>query len=233
MKRILMLAAAAALAASCCFHFTLINKPVRGNGVICEKQSELPAFNEIKVLGAMDVEYTQCDSQSVLLRTDENLQDIYVIDVLEDELHVSNEKGVSPLPSKGSRLFVSNPGIRSVKISGSGDCVIPDELNTDGDFTFSLSGSGDLEAKSIICNDFTAKISGSGDIDVDALTADNIVVTINGSGDASIGLKDAGDVTVRINGSGDVTLYGNARTLSHKVNGSGNVNSRQLALSGE
>lgn len=233
MKRILIIAAAAAAAVSC-FSFSIINKPVHGNGVITEKDYELASFDEIKVSGQLDVVYSQtAGGCSATLRTDENLIDIYEVGIVGNVLEVSTEKGKSPMPTKGSQFSVCNAGVKSIKINGAGDCLIPGDLSLADNFSFILNGSGDLNAHTVKCNGFTAKVSGSGDIEVDELTAESIQITINGSGDASIGLRDAGDVVVRINGSGDVTLYGSARTLDHKINGSGNVNSRSLSLTGE
>ncbi len=233
MKRILVIAAVAAAVISC-ISINIISKPVKGNGVITEKNYELPEFNEIKLSGAFDVVYSQTTGgRSATLRTDENLMDIYTVGVVGDILEVSTERGKSPIPTKGTLFSVCNAGVKAIKLNGSGDCLIPGDLSLDDNFSFTLNGSGDLKAHTVSCNGFTAKVSGSGDIEVDEISAESVQITINGSGDASIGLRNAGDVVVRINGSGDVTLYGNARTLDHKVNGSGNVNSRSLSLTGD
>lgn len=233
MKKIIGIIAVAALlsvaACSCCFNYPM--KVVRGNGVSVTSEVEVPAFSAINLVGSGDILYTQ-GPQAVSITTDENLLEYFIIEVEDGELIVRNEKGVSISPKTKTVVTVSSPDLNGVKIIGSGDCKVVDGLQTEGDFSFTVTGSGDLEAGSIVCKSFTSKVSGSGDVKVDALTCDTTSLAVVGSGDIEIGCKDAGDISVRISGSGDVTLSGRARTLEQKISGSGDVHSKALALTG-
>lgn len=206
--------------------------PVIGNGNIAEKTIDATGFEAICVDGAMDVYYIQSTGEfSVLLRTDENLLDVYTFEVKGGALRISSEKGKNPVPRSGAVAVVMAPGVNSVKINGSGDCTMPGMVELPGDFSFTVNGSGDLNAYGVWCKDFSCRISGSGDIEVESVTAETASVVINGSGDVDLVCKDAGDVDVRISGSGDVSLRGNARSLSQKINGSGSIDVRGLTLS--
>lgn len=250
MKRILLVLAAAFAVASCSLNIGFV--PVIGNGQIAEKSFTFESFDGIVVRGAVDVVFIPTAGESsAVLRTDENLLDVYTLEVHDGELVISSEKGRSPIPKKGTKLTVKAPAISKMHVSGSGDCSIEGALVVPGDFIFSVSGSGDLDAVSIACRSFTSKVSGSGDvdagaiiadsatfsisgsggIDVKSITSESVSVGISGSGSADIGCKEAGDIAVSISGSGSIRLSGTARSLSQKISGSGSINAKNLSLS--
>ena len=222
-----------------------------GNGVSVEQELDVHGFTAIEILGSMDVYYTQ-GPEKVTITADENLIDFYSINVVSGNLTVTSKKGCILSPKAKTYLTVSAPDLSKVIILGSGDCELRGEYSTDGDFSFSLGGSGDLEAGRVSCRNFSASItgsgdievgslvatgasftiSGSGDVEVDALTSDTVSLKITGSGDADIVCRDAGDITVSISGSGDVTLSGTARSLDAEATGSGRVYRDRLILNG-
>ena len=212
---------------ACSFSFN--GEVVVGNGVEVTKTIDVQPVTAIVVAGSMDVVYMQ-GPQSVVLTADENLAELYTVEEIDGVLHISMKSGYSVFPKVKTFVAVSSETLSKIKVSGSGDCDIKGTLRTDGDFVFSVSGSGDLEADAIVCNSFDGHINGSGDIEVDALTADSVNLTINGSGDIKLGCKDAGDINARINGSGDIVLSGKARSLNSKVNGAGDISTGGLQL---
>ena len=227
MKKLFLAILTVALAVSC--SFTINTKVVRGNGVEATRSYDLPAFSEIHVAGSMDVIFTQ-GPQGITLTADENLLDLYVIESVDNVLRISTKSGYSIINRSKTFVSVSSEDLSKVKLAGSGECDIKGTLNTKGDFSFAIAGSGDLDADAIICKAFSAKINGSGDVEVNALTAETTTLTINGSGDIDIKCKDAGDINAKINGSGDISLSGKARSISSKVNGSGSVSTRELQV---
>ena len=229
MKHLALLVATMIVASSCIININ--SKIVRGNGIAAQKTVEVTDFDAVSVLGSMDVVYTQSEEPvSVVLHADENLIDLIVVEVKDNKLVVSTEKGYSISPKADTYVSVKSPGISSASIIGSGDIEIKDALVVDGPFRFSVTGSGDLEADSLICKELECSISGSGDIDAGPVTAESISLSIAGSGDIDLKLKDAGDVKARISGSGDISLYGNAGSLDSKVTGSGDVHTTGLKL---
>lgn len=227
-KNFFIVAVAALLMVSCHFAFSQ-GKFIKGSGVIESRTLSLPEFNSISVLGSMDVIYRQ-GPQEVVLTADDNLLDYYKIEVKDGVLTIGTEKGVSISGSDKSCVTVSAENLSGMAVHGSGDCEIKGPFRTDGDFSFSVAGSGDLEADVIDCAHFTSSVKGSGDVEVDALTCRAADFSVAGSGDISVRCKDAGDISVRIMGSGDVTLTGTASSLSSKISGSGSVNSKGLKL---
>lgn len=251
MKKIALLFAAVMVVCSCDLS-ELMGHIVQGDGVVADTSFDLPDFDAVKSVGSLDVIYTQTPgSQAITLTCDQNLAGYYDISVDDGTLCVSVKQGYIIRPKSRSYLTVSSSTIKSVSLSGSGDCDINGNLDVASNFKFTLTGSGSLDATGMInCNDFESKITGSGDIDikglnaknakfsslgsgdvdVDSITADTITMTFSGSGSGDLYCKDAGDIDVRITGSGSVTLAGNARSLTQKVTGSGRVNHHNLVF---
>ena len=237
MKKILVFLLALVMSVSC----TLIlnQEVIRGNGKMAEQSYDIYGFDGIVVNGAMDVVYSQ-GPENVVLHAEENLLEYYDVEVIDGSLVVRQRCHVSLVPRKSSVLVVSSPDLRKIKVSGSGDgsswdnamswSAIKGGLVTGGDFSFSISGSGDLDADAITCDNLYLRISGAGDIDIDSATANVINGSISGSGDMDIHCKDAGAIVLKISGSGDIELSGNAKSLSHKISGAGHVNARELLL---
>ena len=224
-----------------------------GNGVSVQQAIEVGEFDSISVPSSIDVYYTQTPGeQSLTLTCDENLVDYYNIVVEERALKVKTKPNVNVRPKAKTFLTVNSPTLSGLKLSGSGDVFTDGPIVTDGDFTISISGSGDCKANGIIqCAKFSAhtsgsgdtflagivaetagfKDTGSGDIKSTGVTAENISIDLSGSGDCSLECKDAGIISVKISGSGDVTLTGNAKSLGNlSLTGSGNINVSGLSM---
>ncbi len=227
MKKILLLSLTALSVLAC--SFVVSGKHIKGNGVKVEKSYDLSAFNAIKINGPTDVVFSQ-GPQSVVLTADENLIDIFEIEVREGMLYVGIKRGFGYSSRVKIVVTVSSPELNSVKINGSGDFKIKDVLRTDGDFSVAMNGSGDFEADAIKCKNLISHINGSGDIEVNDLTASAADIKINGSGDVTLECREVGAVTAKVNGSGDVDIYGNVASVSSKVNGSGKVKTQRGAF---
>lgn len=228
MKKFLLLSFTALALLACRFTVAAPGKHVKGNGVLCEKVFDLTPFDAVKINGSFDVIFTQ-GPQKVVLAADENLLDIFEVEVKDGSLSLGVKRGTGFSTNNKMVFTVSSPELNAAKVNGSGDFKVAGGLHT-GDLSLSINGSGDIEAGEVECGNLICHINGSGDIDVDALTAAASDVKINGSGDVKLTCKSVGDISVRINGSGDVELKGNARSLGSKINGSGNVDARSLTL---
>lgn len=226
MKKLLLFALLAILA--CGFIMVSPGKHVKGNGVKVEKSFDTAPFDAVRLNGSFDVVFTQ-GPQKVVLSADENLIDVFKVEVRDGSLYLGVERGTGFSTRNKVVFTVSSPELNAVKVNGSGDFKVRKVLDSDA-LSLSINGSGDIEADKIECKNLSCNINGSGDIEVDALSAVSADVKINGSGDVNLTCKNVGDIYVKINGSGDVELFGSARSISSKVNGSGNVNTRGLTF---
>jgi hypothetical protein len=86
-----------------------------------------------------------------------------------------------------------------------------------------ISGSGDIDAKSLKGNAVKLAISGSGDIRIPSFEVDSAAISISGSGDIQLGGR-AGSVNSSISGSGDLKAAKlEARNVSVSIAGAGDV----------
>ena len=228
MKKILFMSVALLAVLACNFVVAAPGKHIKGNGVKVEKSFDTAPFDAVRLNGSFDVVFTQ-GPQKVVLSADENLIDVFKVEVRDGSLYLGVERGTGFSTRNKVVFTVSSPELNAVKVNGSGDFKVRNVLDSDN-LSLSINGSGDIEADKVECKNLTCNINGSGDIEVDALSAASADVKINGSGDVNLTCKNVGDIYVKINGSGDVELFGSARSISSKVNGSGNVNTRGLTF---
>ena len=219
MKKILLFALLAILA--CGFIMVSPGKHVKGNGVKVEKSFDTAPFDAVRLNGSFDVVFTQ-GPQKVVLSADENLIDVFKVEVRDGSLYLGVERGTGFSTRNKVVFTVSSPELNAVKVNGSGDFKVRKVLDSDA-LSLSINGSGDIEADKVECKNLTCNINGSGDIEVEALTAASADVKINGSGDVTLVCREVREVTATVNGSGDVDLYGNIVSVSSNVRGSGEV----------
>ena len=248
MKKLILIASTLVLA-SCSF-IGLTYKV--GNAISAESIVRVGQFTDISSCCSVDVIYTQePEAQYVLLTCDSNLVDYYDIHVEGSTLVVDTKYGASISARAKTFVTVTSPKLNGVKVSGSGDVRITNDVVTDADFTIKLSGSGDLDAEgTVTCRNFSCSVSGSGDVDVfgvktgsagfkdsgsgsievERLTAETVSVKMTGSGGVNLVCNNAGDIEADLSGSGNLNLSGSARSLRSNASGSGRVNSKNLVL---
>ncbi|GAK34089.1 hypothetical protein AQ1_01985 [alpha proteobacterium Q-1] len=179
------------------------------------QQRDLPAFEKIRIKGAMDANIMVGGSQSVAIRAEQDDQDRIKTSV-KDKTLIIDMKGRFQSSDK-LLATISVPNLNAIMIDGSSDATIKG-IKTDR-FSAEISGSGDIMADGT-CGSADYEINGSGDIDMRALRCDQVAIEINGSGDADVYAGKG--ITVEINGSGDVSVAGKPLVKSVSISGSGN-----------
>lgn len=118
--------------------------------------------------------------------------------------------------------------LSSVTLNGSGDILLP-ALNISGPLNLIVSGSGDIESKSLKATDINAVVNGSGDIEISkAEAAGSISLAVNGSGDIEVKNIKAGTVNASTNGSGDIKVSGTTTAANLSIYGSGDIDAARL-----
>lgn len=198
----------------------------------------------------------------------DNFIDKLDVKVKDGTLYISEKFGYYTLkfkrkPKEFPTIYVIGNTLNSVNISGSGKFRVNDDIHVtggsfnvhitgsgefnagnffakDANVNLSVTGSGDIDLKTIVCNSLEGSIAGSGDIDVKTLECNKLDAGVAGSGDIKIGGK-AEEVSLYVSGSGDIhalelkALYGKARVkgsgeitcsvrnLEHSTTGSGSI----------
>lgn len=196
---------------------------------------DVEGFTGISVGGYADLTVTEGDEFSVMVTTDENLQEHVITRVNGSMLEINQEYSYFGTPPRVA-VSVTLPTLAKVSLSGSSDASIrvtnPEslEVNVSGsadvdlradatDLRLSVSGSGSITAHGTVST-ATLSVSGSGDVVGENLTAREATVTVSGSGDVSVRARESLDA--RVSGSGHVTYFGEP-AVSQDVSGSGSV----------
>ncbi len=215
-------------------------KKIKGNGNVTTKTHNTSDYNEIKVVGFMDVKLESGTEGTITVTTDENIQEYIVIESENETLTIKVKNKVNIQTKKGVHITVPFKDLNKVSLTGSGDVLTSDTIKGDA-FEVELTGSGDviLEVDAITIDakitgsgdlklsgkttELEVKVIGSGDFSGKGLNAQNTQVYVSGSGDAIVYASKS--LKARINGSGDINYYGNPETTDTKVMGSGDIGS--------
>lgn len=194
------------------------NKVV-GNGNVTTKTVSTGDYDEIKVVGSMDVHLERGTEGNISVTTDDNLHDYLAIEVEGNELVIKTKKGYNLHTKKGIHVTVPFNELSEVSLTGSGDIDTKDTINAK-EFEISVTGSGDINLK-IDAESIDSKITGSGDVTLEGST-NNLSVTVTGSGDFKGFNLQSNNTEARVNGSGDAKVVAN-QSINARVSGSGDI----------
>ena len=213
----------------------IFGRCVDGDGPIVTRTINLPTIEGVDLELPAKVYISQGDEQSIVIEGKENIIDELELDVRDQIWEIDSDRCLRDIDELN--IFITLESIRYLKISGSGEIVSEDFLNTD-DIELYISGSGDMDL-GLRSDDIDSRISGSGTIILEG-SADTLDFEISGSGDyrafdlesrrAFIKISGSGDaevfvqdeLVVEIRGSGDVIYRGNP-TVEAQISGSGRV----------
>lgn len=223
---------------------------------VVEQKIDVKDFSQIELYGSSKVIYTQGDSCSVKVRADEscmkNCEAYSDGRTLSVRYKGNNSVSIgffdmiryikNGYSDEEIVFFVTSPDLTAVSLTGSGDFVSKEKVDTDN-MTIILKGSGDINFQNIICDKLYGNVTGSGDLDlkrVESLACSfelkgsgdiNVVqykvkhtdLSVLGSGDISVNCNDCDIVDASVTGSGDISLSGNIKQLNKSVRGSGSI----------
>ncbi|MEZ4875533.1 MAG: head GIN domain-containing protein [Flavobacteriaceae bacterium] len=213
---------------------------VVGNGNITTKSVTTGNYDEIKLVGSIDVHLEKGTEGNISVTTDENLQEYISIEVNGGELVIKTKRNYYLKTKHGVHVTVPFQDLSEVSLTGSGDMDSKDTIKAN-DFEVSLTGSGDitltLDAQMVdtditgsgditllgTTNNLKVNVTGSGDFRGFDLQANHTEVRVSGSGDAKVVAKQS--LNARVNGSGDITYKGNPEKSDTKTSGSGDISS--------
>ena len=218
------------------------DKKVVGNGNIVTKTVNTGDYDEVQLVGSMNVELVKGNEGSISLTTDENLHEYVEIKSEGKDLVIKTKKNYNLKTKKGILVTVPFTDLNAVKMVGSGDVTGKDVIKS-ATMEVSLTGSGDIlldldaemvEAKVTGSGDvllkgktnfLEVKLTGSGDFNGEDLEANNTEVAVSGSGDAKVIAR--GSLKARVSGSGEIKYKGNPEKRDTKTSGSGEIRSLQ------
>lgn len=206
-----------------------------------EEVRSLDNFEEIAVLGPIDVHVVAGEDFSVRVRTEKGFLDVIETRRRGRRLKIRLEQDWRSSSPDVAEVYVSLPLLTALQLSGSGAIDAAGVDATDlririagsGDINIAggslgrveatILGSGDLTASGA-CNTLEASIRGSGDMALQNLICEHAEVSIAGSGDVIAHARTlfAADIA----GSGDITVYGAPEVTRRAIRGSGSIKLR-------
>ncbi len=214
-------------------------KKVNGEGPNITETRAIANFTSVESSISADVFYKQDPQFKVEITAQQNILNVIETNVVNNELVIKVRSGTIIRQHENIIVNVSSPVVNGLRISGSGNIIVADSINT-GNIILSLSGSGSVSLHKLTATSVDAnisgsgniaissgavnteklKISGSGNIDMMNVTASSVNTTTSGSGDMRVNASQNLDVT--ISGSGSVFYTGNPIVDTH-ISGSGKV----------
>jgi len=173
---------------------------VEGNNNVVTETRQFPEFVEVFNEGEFDVYIIQDGFSYVDIEAESNLIPLIRTRIEGSALVIDTKDNLDP--NFSMKVYVHTGDIREIRLSGSGkveaDSIVADDIDIE------LSGSGYMFFGGT--GDFVdCKLSGSGDIDFD-LECNKLEADISGSGSINAsGTADEGDFG--ISGSGSINAY--------------------------
>ncbi|MEZ4779303.1 MAG: head GIN domain-containing protein [Flavobacteriaceae bacterium] len=195
------------------------NNKVVGDGNVTTKTITTGSYDEIKLVGSMDVHLVSGNEGNITVTTDDNLHEYVVIEVKGNELIIKTEKNYYLKTKNGIHVTVPFKDISEVSLTGSGDIDTKDVIKADR-LEVNITGSGDVKLM-IDAITVESDVTGSGDITLEGKT-ENLKVTVTGSGDFKGFELQSNSTEVKVNGSGDARVVAN-KSLNARVSGSGDI----------
>lgn len=192
---------------------------IKGSGDLETRSFDVDDVDAIELNGALDINVSFGDRQSVEVTLDDNLFDNLELDVRGSTLTVDWEEDCKS--HRKSRIDVVLKRLEEIELSGAGDVRIDDFRGER--FEFTLNGAGDLDMNGRV-DELDISISGAGDVDTRDLEARDVSVRISGAGDADVRATES--IRAAISGVGDIKYHGDPQDVSKSVSGIGRIRSK-------
>lgn len=198
---------------------------ISGSGNVITEDRQVTNFDRIALEGSGEVIVTQGGSESLTVETDDNVMEYVKTEVeggtLTLGLVTGIPTGVNVQSTTRLIFYVGVDDLTGLSISGSGD-IEAKTIDTER-LDASISGSGKVQISNLAAGEVNADISGSGEVDLAAGKAVEQDISIGGSGRYLAGELCGAAVKVSVSGSGEATVCA-TETLEADISGSGNVN---------
>ncbi len=198
---------------------TITSYAQKGNAVVSRMYS-IKDFSGIKVHGAYNVYFTQGDTWSVRVETEEKQMDLIVLSKEKGQLVIKTKEGRSACFRETPKVFITAPDLSSVEIHGACNFFV-ENMQADK-LTVKTYGSSDIFIEQLRANTFLGECHGSCDIKA-VIDAIDCSISASGSADAKLKVK-ADDLTVKASGACDMQIDFTGKRGEVSCSGAGTIN---------
>jgi hypothetical protein len=215
MKKTVILLLLVALGAGCnMMHF---GNGVRGSGNRKTEKRELPAFLNVEVSGAYEVEIVAQKDRTLEITGDDNLLPLITTEVKNNTLRIGSSKSFNA--NQPITVKITVPELEGISTSGASRINISGLKNSD--FKVDSSGASKLslagETKKL-----NIETSGASNIEAKDLHAEKANVESSGAGFVSVYATDQLDASA--SGAARIDYYGDPKTVNPEVSGPASIN---------
>lgn len=186
------------------------------NGVQKTERRSVGSFDSVDIKGSFSFIITCSNNFVTEISCDSNLLPYIATEVRSQKLFIFTKKSICT--TKGIKIFISAPDIRSLDASGSNEISLKNINNHR--ITVNLDGAGDLYLSGNT-DEFEANLFGSNHLYAENLHSPKTRISISGSSDARVYAIDL--LKIDISGVGGVIYYGNPKTILKDISGIGNI----------
>ena len=189
---------------------------IKGSSTIITEPRDVSSFHSISAEIVGNILITQGSTQSLEIRTHDNIIGRVETTVVNNELLVTLDGCFEELDNFD--VIVTIPEIKSITLNGVGNIIGQNDFDTDN-LIITTNGVGNVSISGQT-NILELTISGVGNVNAFEMTADICNIVISGSGNAEVTVAETLNVT--ISGSGNVFYKGDP-DVSSTISGTGSV----------
>ncbi len=195
---------------------------IDGNGQLTTESRSITELTELVNTTSIDVVYRKADSVSVTITAESNLMEHIVMSSSGGRLEVRTDpRNACFNYSRRPVVLVTSPLLSSIDLTGSGsveaDTLMGQEVEVKS------TASGNLYVEHLFSVDLQIGMTASGDVSISDVNCNEADFTLTGSGNLQISGK-SGKGNMRVTGSGDIKSSDMIITTSSEtITGSGNI----------
>jgi hypothetical protein len=194
------------------------HRTVRGNHNVVKQERKISDFTGVKVSTAIDVFLTQGYKTSVVVETDENIQEYLVTEVNNNVLNIYFDASV--LSAEVRRVYVTTREINSLSTTSAGDIFGQNPIKTEN-LKLNSSSAGDIKVE-VYAKYIDANLSSSGDITLTG-EADNMYAGLSSAGDLNAYTFMVKQVDINVSSAGNADIWVTEK-LTARASSAGDIN---------
>lgn len=206
------------LATLACSAVSTGTNTVIGSGHIISEARTLGSFTSVELRGSSDVDIVVGATQSVTVKSDDNIVPLIETTVSDGKLIISTKPFTSMTTTSGVHISIVVPSLQNVVLSGSGNMRV---TGVNGPaLGIEMPGSGNITVAGTT-DRATITMAGSGNILCSDLKAHSATVMLTGSGTVKVYADKS--LNANISGSGAIRYSGSPSQLNTNITGSGTI----------
>ena len=209
-----------------------ISMMAQSSKVVKEKRN-LSGFSAISISSGWDAVLTQGKNFSVTIEANQESMDNLRIELKNETLNVSSERGFRFSDIFRSRsnnirkVHITLPELQKITASGGSDILPQTQFRTEN-MKVEMSGGSDLKGLSLHCQSLDCNMSGGSDASIHLVKGENVKINSSGGSDVSLSGLSATLLDLQTSGGSDVKLEGTTTNLQVNASGGSDVIAFQL-----